>query len=592
MQIFKHIGIAFAVVFISLCLSGKSLAIDLDRQFEQKLDQPMLQSLIENCGKERAIFIEYDSKANPLVFYLRFDKTKNKFVLRGNFPELAEKKLDFSSLKAQITTFTGQKKNLEPLYTYGSALHWTFKSPFNTEPADIVYVPHQLREKPNKCFISDLGYMEIHFQLQSENVQSLISQLLASFSNGKIRLAKQVAYNRYYLFKDNFFGPVHRFSENSLSASQHYARFLPLHKLTMNKRISNWKMKEKLDRELLFNIMREDDYLFSQDQRLKLGLVPAYVKLNLERIPETDIGSGQNQFVFLSSGPGINYFDDPWKSPRKNLPGPRLLFDKSVYVKDRIQIFPTFSIEPEENGEARLQVINEFQKFNSSSPYKYQREPLWCEMLQRRKLTDLIENELCKYGLINDSEDLRPGFVLAGKTFKGNIVNNEIRIMDAISLRSMMKAVIVPPGQAIPYQNSYIQAFRNSSPHWQYNCANHFTDLFIEASTPDDKGFRIAWLKFHLKRSNPTLYRLLIAAKKAKCAKAEKLLAEKIAALVQHEGAKFFDTAFARHFSKMEIEKLVAWCDYLEAYRLKNENAGKLLSSFIEKNRMPEEAAK
>lgn len=573
MQNFIKVRLVFVLVlFLAIGLCGES--IDLDRQFTQKLDEAFFRSLIDNPGKERAVFLHNRPEKVDFAAYLRFDQAENRFVFRGNLPEVCEAFSEKASLRLDKTLFAPQKKNDEPLYQYGAAFR------LNIGQAELVYVPHFIKEKPNQAFISDLGYFEASFSTTVPRPQKLLNQILQSIGSEKTALAKAVALNRYYLFRDSYFGPVHFFTPASIAKISQLAHFWPLHKFTMNKHVSDHDKKEKLDRDMLFEIL-DEDFLLSQDQRLKLKMVPRQVKLNWSRIDQTDIGSGQNGVIFLSAGPGINYFDDPWRAPRKNLPGPRLIFSKGVYGFKRLQLFPTFSIEPEQAGEARLQAINDFQQIASSAPKHKSRQPLWASQQARHKITGQIEEKLCEYNLLHDSEDLRPGFRLFDRDFKGNIVNNEIRVADGISLRSMLCGMIVPPGTSHKYINAYIQAYRNTGLHWQYNCATGFKDLFIEANEPTDKGFRIAWLKWHLNKTHPGLARILDLAAKAKSPALESIFAEKIARMIQKEGKSFFATVYAKHRARLDSRKLELWCDYLEACRLNSPDKIRKYATFV-----------
>lgn len=568
-------------VLFFICLANPCDAIDLDKPFAQKITASMLDELKNLPDQERAVFIEFDSSPETFPLYLRFNPSSKAFILRGNLPEKIDQFIKRPIGATAKGLFAGLKANGEALYEYGTA----FFSAHNIDRKQLVkikYVAHFVGGIANACFVCDLGYLEAYFPVNVQNMGKSINKVLKAISGKHLQLAKTVPLNRYYLFKDNYFGQVHLFTSNSLMESRNLSVFFPVHKLTMNKAVAKWKEKDKLDRELLLNILAQKEYLLAQDLRLKLAMVPAKIKLNWDRIDHSDLGSGQNQVVFLSSGAGINYFDDPWRSERTNLPCPRLIFDKSVYAKDKIQLFPTFSIEPAATGEGRLQQINNFQLHGSSQASYQSREPLWLPVAERKTQIETIEKGLCEYGLVNDSPNLRPGFELYGKHFNGNVVNNEIRVFEAISLRALLTAVIVPPRSANAYKGAYIEAFRNSSPHWQYNCATNFTELFCEASTPDDKGFRIAWLKWHLNFSHPTLFRMLEMSRHAISPNLENTFAEKISAQIKLEGPQFFRTKYAQHRMKLEAEKMELWCNYLEAYREKQKNAGTRLAQFVD----------
>ena len=549
-------------------------AFNLDKNFKQILDQTTLSEIQQKPGQEKALFFKDAKTKENTVLYLRYEK-KGFYVLRGNLPEQYDKEISRKLKNKKNGLFSPLKVNQKPLYEYG------FCYLFRKNQAECIYVPYKTCNKPNKCFICDLGYFEARFPSKIINADKLCKSLISWLTDQKLSFAKRVKLNRYYLFRENYFGPVHYFYPDSIKAAKKLSQFMPVHKLTMNKHIKDWQKKRKLDLELLYKILLEERFLLSQDQRLKRGMVPDFVKLNWKRIKETDIGSGQNQVVFLSIGPGINYFDDPWKHPRKNIPCPRLIFDNNVYGFKSLQIYPTFSIEPEAIGEGRLRTIDKFQLGITNSAKIHQRTPVWIPPRNRKKIIGKIEQKLCEYNLLNDSAELRPGFKLMNMVFDGNIVNNEIRLKDGISPASLMKAVVIPPESRDEYLHQYISSFRNLSPHWQYICATRFTELFVEAPTPNDKGFRTAWLKYHLGFSHPTLKRLLNHASNKNKPEAQILIAEKIAQIIKKEGLDFFKTPYANHRTEIETKRLELWCEYLQAYRDDKAKSKELLINFI-----------
>lgn len=549
-------------------------AFNLDKNFRQNFDQTTLSELKQEPGQEKALFFKDSETKENTVLYLRYEKN-GVFVLRGNLPEQYDKQISRKLNNKKRGLYSPLKINGKPLYEYGSCYF------FSKDQAECLYIPFKTGESENECFICDLGYFEARFSANTINPDQLCKDLLPWLTDKKLFFAGKVKLNRYYLFRDNYFGPVHYFYPDSIKEAKKTSEFMPVHKLTMNKHIKDWNKKRKQDLELFYKILIEERFLLSQDQRLKRGMVPAFVELNWNRIKETDIGSGQNQVVFLSIGPGINYFDDPWKHPRKNIPCPRLIFDNSIYGFKQLQIYPTFSIEPEAIGEGRLKVINRFQLIDDDSAKVNQRTPLWLPAKSRRPVIEEIEEALCNDNLLNDSPELRPGFKLMRKSYNGNIANNEIRIKDAISPTDTMRSVVIPPDSRDKYLNHYIRNFRNISPHWQYICATRFNDLFVEAPTADDKGFRTAWLKWHLGFSHPALKRLLKLAENKNKPELQVFIAEKIARIIEDEGLSFFNTPYARHRTEIETKRLELWCEYLQAFRNNKAKAKQLLIKFI-----------
>jgi hypothetical protein len=550
-------------------------AINIDRLQQQKLDKFFVAELRNNPEKERAIFFEVEGSNELVILYASSKPEQGKFVMRGNLLESLDKFITDRFSKAKIKLFSPLKKDSTPLYEYGRSLV------FEINHATCFYVPYRFNNCDNECFVSDLGYFKVQFSTSDKNFAAMVEKIIDEFSSGRMKLAKKVALNRYYLFQDNYFGPVHHFYPVSLKAAQNIATFCPVHKLTMNKHISEKKIKSEADKQLLFKLMTEDKFLLSQDQRLKRNMVPSFVRLNWSRIKETDIGSGQNHMVFLSIGPGINYFDDPWKQPRKNIPCPRIIFDKAVFGLEEIQIFPTFSIEPECIGEKRLQAINEFQYLDQKTDLKLNRLAKWLPDKNRKRIIDKVENALCEYGLVNDSARLRPGFYLFNKWFNGNIVNNEVRVKDGLSVYSLINGVIVPPGTRHEYLNAYICHFKNQSLHWQYIDGKRFTELFVEAPTADDKGFRTAWLRWHLQFYHPSLVRILDFARFEKNPELANFIGERISRIIKNEGLGFFKSDYAEHRKIIELERQRLWLSYLEAFRERNPSAKDHLIRFI-----------
>jgi hypothetical protein len=313
--------------------------------------------------------------------------------------------------------------------------------------------------------------------------------------------------------------------------------------------------------------------------RLKLGLVPASVRLDPSTTENSDIGSGQNQLVFLTIGPGINYFDDPWMQKRKNVPCPRMIFHDAVKNLSMLQVFPTFSIAPKASGEGRLREINSFQAGQDNGGA--QELIRWLPARNREDYFVRLENMLCQYGLTNDCEDLRPGFVWNSSFFAGNIVNNELRLWQSLPVRDFLTAVIVPAGSYQDYVADYCAGLSGSVPHWEFNCGVHFRNLFVEAPESSDRGFRSAWLMLILQRSHPLLWQLLNRARKQKHPAAFLLIADMIAKIARKNGRNFFITTFFLHFRQLGRRTDAIWLDYLEAYRNgRFEEAGRLLQEY------------
>ncbi|MBU1105830.1 MAG: hypothetical protein KKB51_04095 [Candidatus Riflebacteria bacterium] len=569
----------FVAVALILLVASSAGAVNLDRLFPQTVDESFFAELRQNEGSERAVFVTLADQEK--VFYLRYDN--GTFVLRGNLTHSDEKLLAPVVTSSRPTVFSPLKQNGEPLYRKGTVYTGSL---FCKEASGIeyLYVPHLVGGRTNDAFVCDFGYLQItinrelhtdskQLRLLLKNLKSIFKQIFA----GHAKICDQVKLNQYYLYRDNYWGPVEAITDCTSDSLIFYL----VHKATLNKSISDHDVKTAKDLELVTKLIAQERFLYSQDMRLKLGTVPGFVKVNWQHIDNTDIGSGQNQLVFLSTGPGINYFDDPWKQSRKNVPCPRLIFHRDMANLDKIQLYPTYSIEPEAKGVGRLTAINCFQSQNQSEP-DISTTVIWSKAQFKYSILTAIEDLLCKYGLTNDSPDLTPGFELKGHFYNGNPVNNEIRISQFAAVRDYLVSVIIPANTAAAYQQEYREKLANTCRHWEYNCGIHYSKLFAEAVESTDKGFRASWLIMQLKESHPTLFRILAEARKQANAKAFIKIADKISQIASREGRDFFLTPYFRHYRTLDQQRNQLWLSYLEACRSDEKNAEELFSKYID----------
>ena len=129
----------------------------------------------------------------------------------------------------------------------------------------------------------------------------------------------------------DYFGRVERLLGTSRSAFGPQP-FLPAtHKISLHKKILNHEEKKNRDHRLCLRLLRPGYPLLSQDERVKQGMVPSSFNLDLKRLAGSDIVAGQNINVFLTLGPGVNYFDDPCLASRRNIPSPRFVYHPSIY---------------------------------------------------------------------------------------------------------------------------------------------------------------------------------------------------------------------------------------------------------------------
>ncbi len=370
MKSFPDSRLRLILVLFSLMLlvsAGPLKAVSLDRLFPQRLDQKLWAGLRASPGRERAVFLEI--AGGECIMYAR--ASGNAFIVRGQLTGTEEKWLAPMIFAGETTVYAPLKENGEPLYQRGRAL--TGKLQQGTLTASFCYVPHRLDGRANDCFVCDRGYLEISLQKPGDFQAGDLETVIGRLFDGRAKISDMVKLNRYYLYRDNFWGPVDQLSDNAASD----AVFAPLHKATLHKSVADHGQKLIKDCELVTSLLTRDHFLLSQDMRCKLGRVPGFVKVNMADLDNTDIGSGQNQLIFLSSGPGINYFDDPWLQPRKNVPCPRLIFHRSLYNLRQMQLYPTYSIEPQAKGEGRLLAINDFQNPPPHQPEKVFGSIVW-----------------------------------------------------------------------------------------------------------------------------------------------------------------------------------------------------------------------
>jgi len=562
----------FLLAFLLAFAANLTAAPDLDRLFLQTLNERFFSDLISHTGKEKAVFVELAGKEK--VFYLRH--SSEHFILHTSLSETEEKLLQTQVFAGRKTLFSPLKQNGEPLYEKGIActsdgmpdrnLQWQF-----------LYVPFNINKNGNDAFVSDLGDLTVTIDNAYLKSKMALQTILTSLFGSNAMLCRQVRLNRYYLFRDNYYGPV-EFIKDRTSDS---IIFPPVHKATLNKSISDWVEKSEKDRKLVIDLITREKHLYSQDMRLKLGMVPGFVKINWQFLDNTDIGSGQNHLVFLSTGPGINYFDDPWKQPRKNVTCPRLYFHKDIVNLERIQIYPTYSIEPKEKGTGRLAAINIFQKATEQGA-ELHKKVIWSSSELKSTLLPALEESLCQYGLTNCSADLEPGFVFKRCFFNGNVVNNEIRIYQTAAVRDYMTAVIIPPDSAEAYRLAYQSEMSNTSDHWEYNCGIHFSKLFVEAIEPTDSGFRETWLMMMLKESHPAIFRMMSRARQDRKIRAFGKVADKVAALARRHGRSFFHTPYFSHYQVLNSQRDELWLEYLESYRNGDKRAPQKFKRFTE----------
>ncbi|HOY66068.1 MAG TPA: hypothetical protein PLP29_04215 [Candidatus Ozemobacteraceae bacterium] len=361
------------------------------------------------------------------------------------------------------------------------------------------HVPHEVAGRDNPAFAGDIGLLQLEASMTT--LLTAPDALLRPAFNRPVQACAAPAGELYPLM-DTHFGVPHRLVADGFAAPVEACLLPPVHKLSANKHLGTREEKSEADLSDLAALLASDSGLLSQRERLRRRRVPDTVKLNWSRIDDTDIGSGQNQFVFLALGPGINYFDGPWRRREVVLPGPRVILDPAVVNLADAQIYPSYSIDPPDRGEGRLAAINRFQTGANTAC----REAVPMPARRRGRVIRELAGALCRYGLLNDDPTLEKGFTFLGSAFQGNIINNEIRLRDALSLREWAIGVIVPPGTAD--RARHLLADIGFSPE-NGPGGIPLPDFVIEAPFATDEGFRMAYLEFVLCRSNTVLARLV-----------------------------------------------------------------------------------
>jgi hypothetical protein len=360
-------------------------------------------------------------------------------------------------------------------------------------------------------------------------------------------------------------GTPQRFDEATFAVPIGAFVLPPVHKLSANKHLPETEKKLQADIRNLTTLLAPGSSLLSQRERVRRRLVPDTVKLNWSRIDDTDLGTGQNQFVFLTLGAGINYFDGPWRSGTSAVPGPRVIIDPLVVNLADIQIYPSYSIDPSEKGEGRLHAINRFQIEETGGQWQLRRNAVSMPIKRRQLVINQLAEDLCRYGLLNTDPTLECGFSFLGKPFRGNPVNNEIRLRDGLSLREWAIAVIVPPGTGEQIRRRLAEiGYDDSSPP----NGIPLSEFLIEAPSATDTGFRQAYLEFLLRHTqsplHPIIHRLRPGSQ-GRTRPGYQTALQAIDRILKREGFSFLATPRSRKAATCWTEWREAWSKYLEA---------------------------
>lgn len=568
------------IIILMILLPAAAPAIDYEENFSQKIDAAFFASLTEREDEPRAIFAECAAGKNDVVIYARY--TKPNFILNAKLPAALEKFIKPAIFTAESFEFKTFKKNGELFYSHGKAFY--YKSDAKSKAAyEIIYVPYKINGRENDAFICDRGFLKITVNARKNLTENSLNELFGNvFSERAVKIKKTVKYNQYYYERYDYFGYVNRRALSARSFETNEALFYPTHKITFNRNISGRREKHLADLRLAILFLKGNYPLISQDTRAKTSGVKGDISLDPAKLDQTDIGSGQNTYIYLSYGPGINYYDCPYLKDSGNFPSPRFIFDKNEVLREEAQFYPKNSWETSGRGIFRFYEINFFQAYLSSKikkedgwteNYPAYEEPIFMALDKRFAYLHELNGKLINYGLLNDTKELILNFDFLSQKHLGNIINNELRTAYAVYPAFSSSALIIAPGT----KNEYIKAYEESikkDGQPEYICGTHYLDYFLEAHECSDFGMRAAYLKYLISRTDPYLNRLANSFVTNKnIAGGEKirpgygLFMKACAKLIQKEKDVFFNSKTAKLSAGIQNEAKEAFYDYLYAVR-------------------------
>ena len=553
-------------------------AIDLNRVFPQRIDCSFFSSCVHYPDQERAIFLRTSVDSQPLIMYASWLEKSETMRFRTSLGTVTETLLASVIKTLSGTLYHARKEDGSPFYIRGRALKGSVSIDHSGALAQVMYVPRFSGTRSNNAFICDLGYLQVDVAgdavFTSPRADELFKTLLSVlFKSGTVTVMEGVELNRYYFNRLNYRGQVTRL-EGELDTVLGGRAILPAtHKVTFYKRVHDWTTRKAKDSVLCLQLLRSDYPLLSQDERVKQGMVPAAFNLNPATLHNSDMAAGQNIHVFLTLGPGINYFDDPWREERRNVPGPRFVYSRAVYYFRRFQVYPSYSIAPLKSGVYRF---NLYQVSDDDLPHPVDatREPVYMDMSRRMAVLQSLTQSMLDYGLLNDTAELNPGFTFRGKLFRGNVVNNEVRLFNASYPVFETMALIVPAAMKAEYMAGYEEMMQlHGAPRFINGI--HYEDYFIEAPLSTDAGMRMAYLELLLKECDRLMFRLLRRSRGSKRSVRPGyfVLAKICERLIRSEGKVFFTSTQARWLSEREKHYMATYLDYLEAIRIGSETA-------------------
>ncbi len=565
---------AFPVVSVS--------ALELSKKFAQKAGAGFFNSLKTRPAEPRAIFIDAEGEKEPAILYAMFSETGRKLYLFGKLPAGFEKNISEDFIKiSSLDAFKTKRRDGSVFYEHGQCLAASFELSPGLKSAAVYVAYHgdiktsgAAEKKELEAFISDMGHLEISCSYDAfieggRAGERLRKLLLFIFKPASVSICRTVEYNRYYFDRPDMFGFV-----NPLLSRHDNKNFAPLflsHKMTQNRRLSGSAEKSSRDALDAVRYISGDYPLISQDMRVKIGAVEAGVNLDLKDPGQTDIGSGQNTFVYLSYGPGINYYDAPYGARGAAEMSPRFIFSGDLLNNRDAQFYPKNSWETRGTGIARYNEINAFQsdiltagEFSSHIPDFMM--PVYMDLSTRTAYLREMSLALLKYGLANDTEELLIDFDFAGMIHRGNPVNNEVRISGAVYPAYSSRAMIVPAGRIQLYMNLFEEELKKGRAS-EFPGGVYYRDYFIEAACTGEIGMRAAYLEYLLFTTDTGLLGIVKAARAGDRNGAYLLTVRAAARMIEKAGHAFFETGSAKARRTQLSECTQAYYGYLEALR-------------------------
>jgi len=573
--------LAAAILFV---VFRPASALDFSKKYVQKTGREFFASLKERPGEPRAIFFDAPGAAVPPVLYAMYSKKGGTLYVFGKLGRYADGIVSKEFREnSTVRPFSIRRRDGSVFYARGKCLGASLAlGARETRSSDgsgkfdcaVTYVPYAFSGAANDAFISDPGYVEMRFDYgkfvaggrEDEKFRKAVK---AVFREDCFRPAHDVEFNRYYFDRPDFFGFVDP-APRCVSFME-TAVLPPTHKMTKNKKAVSGAEKAAQDAADAINCLSTDYPLISQDLRAKIGAVEPDTRLDLRDIGQTDIGSGQNSFVYISYGPGINYYDAPYGDTRPVSLAPRFIFSDDILYRGQVQFYPKNSWETRGRGIARYNEINAFQtslstsgEYSTSSPLSP--EPEYMPPGVREKYFAEINRALFRYGLMNDTGELLLDFDFMGERHTGNPVNNEVRCLDAVYPGYSSRAMIVPAGMSGTYLRGFEDALKKGRVN-RFLGGTYYKDYFIEAACTGEAGMRAAYLEYLIFCADTSLYSMVRSARASGSPEAYIMLVKSAAKTIEKCGPEFFRRPAARSRRSALENSVAAYHDYLEAVR-------------------------